>query len=47
MLRSFNDLAGFDALRAYLHPAISTRRQLDTDRLQIWVKAAAGLVISV
>jgi hypothetical protein len=47
MLRSFNDLSGLDALCAYLHPAVSASRQLDAYWLQIRVKAASGLVISV
>ena len=47
MLRSLNNLTGFDAFRAYLHPAVAATRQLDTDRLQIRIKAASGLVVSV
>jgi len=47
MLRSFNDLARLDAFCADLHPAVSATRKLDADGLQIWVKAAAGLVVSM
>jgi len=47
MLRSLNDLAGFDALSADLHPAVAAAGQLDTDGLQIRVKAASSLVVSV
>ena len=47
MLRSFNDLTGLDASRAYFHPAIAASRELNADGLQIRVKTASGLVISV
>ena len=47
MLRSFNDFTGLDASRAYFHPAIAASRQLNADGLQIRVKTASGLVISV
>ena len=47
MLRSLNDLAGLDALGAYLHAAVTTARQLNAYGLQIRVKASAGLVVSV
>jgi hypothetical protein len=47
MLRSFYDLARFYALCAHFHSAIAAARQLDTNGLQIGVKAASGLVISV
>ena len=47
MLRSFNNLARFDAFGAYLHPAVAARRQLDANGLQIRVKAASGLVVCV
>jgi hypothetical protein len=47
MLRSLNDLSGFNALCAHLHPTVTAAGQLDADRLQIRVKAASGLVISV
>jgi hypothetical protein len=47
MLRSFNDLARLDAPCAHFHPGVSARRQLNADGLQVRVKAASGLVISV
>jgi len=47
MLRSLNDLAGFDAFSAHLHPAVTSARKLNANGLQIRVKAAAGLVVSV
>jgi len=47
MLRSFNDLSGLDALRAYLHPAVSASRELNAYGLKIGIKAASGLVICV
>ena len=47
MLRSLNDLAGLDAFSAYLHPAIPTARQLNAHGLQVRVKTASGLVVSV
>lgn len=47
MLRSLNDLAGLDAFSAHLHPAVSTTRQLNANGLQIRVKTASGLVVSV
>jgi len=47
MLRSLNDLTGLDALSAYLHPAVSTARELNAYGLQIRIKASAGLVVCV
>lgn len=47
MLRSFNNLARFDALCAYLHPAVAAAWQLDSDGLKIGVKAPTGFVVSV
>jgi hypothetical protein len=47
MLRSLNNFAGFDAFSAHFHPAVSAARKLDTNGLQIRVKAPAGLVICV
>ena len=45
MLRSFNNLAGFDALCAYLHTAISSARKLYANGLEIGIKATSGLII--
>ena len=47
MLRSFNNFTGLNAPGAYFHPAIAAGRQLNADRLQIRVKTASGLVVSV
>jgi hypothetical protein len=47
MLRSLNDLARLDASCAHFHPGVSARRQLNADGLQVRVKPASGLVISV
>jgi hypothetical protein len=47
MLRSFNNFAGLDASRAHLHSAIAASRELNAYGLQIRVKTASGLVISV
>jgi len=47
MLHSFNDFARFDAFCAHLHAAVTACRQLNPHGLEIWVKAASGLVISV
>jgi len=47
MLRSLNDFAGFNALSACLDPAVTAARQLNAYGLQIWIKPASGLVVSV
>jgi hypothetical protein len=47
VLRSFDNFARLYAAGADLHPAVSARRQLNTDRLQIRIEAAARFVISV
>lgn len=47
MLRSLNDLARFDALRADLHAAVPAGWELDADGLKVRVKPTTGLVVCV
>jgi len=46
-LRSFDNLARFNAAGTNLHPAIAARGKLYSNRLQIRVEPAAGLVVSM
>ena len=46
-LSSFDNFSGFNAASAYLHPSISSRRELDPDGLKIRVETPPRFVVSV
>jgi hypothetical protein len=46
-LRGFDNLTGFDAAGADLHPAIAARRKFDANGLQIRIEPTARFVVSV